>query len=845
MNANFLKKAMPFIIAVVIFLLVAMIYCQPALQGKVLGSTDNQQWRGMAQQSIEFKEKHGLYPYWTNSMFSGMPGYQIAFETPNKISIGVLHNYIFTLGLPKPINFFFLACIMAYFLLMVLRVNPWLGIMGAIAYAYSTYDPIIISVGHDTKMICIGYAPGVIASLLLIFQKKYVIGTVLTSLLAAMILWQNHIQITYYTLIIAVAIGIAYLIDAIRNKRVKDVMVAGSLALFAGLIALGVNIINIWPMNEYVKETMRGGRSELTDPAHPKNKTKGGFDKDYAFTWSYGIAESLTVLVPDLYGGGSGNTQLNSGDSKFAEKLTEIGYPEETALRYANSTSYWGPQQQGTSGPVYLGAVICFLTILCSVFVKNWLKWGLIAASIFGFILSWGRHFETVNYFLFDYLPLYNKFRAPTMALVIPQLCFALMACLGANEILFGNVKKEEAWKNFKLGAYITGALFALMIIFYFTFDYTGPNDAALKQNFASGMLQQASQTQQPTPQMQQQAEETARGLIIGLKDDRKSLFGKDLLRSLFLVALAAGAIFLFLKNKLSAIVTLSALILLSSFDLLAVGRRYLNNENFVEPTDFESMFVPTPADLKIKTDTSYYRVFDQTSNSPFEDARASFHHNSVGGYSPVKLALYQDIIQRQLSSGNMQVFNMLNAKYFITAGQKSGQSEERLNPGALGNAWFVKDIKIAKNADDEMRILTTLNTKDSAVMDARYQNILTTNTVFDSTASIKLIENLNDKISYESNANSNQFAVFSEVYYPYGWDAFIDGKKTPYTRVNYLLRGMPVPAGSHKIAFIFEPRSVILSDKITMWLSILLYVMLVAGIVIEVKSARSGKGIA
>lgn len=845
MNATFLKKATPHIIAVVIFLVVAVVYCQPALQGKVLGSTDNQQWRGMAQQSFEFKEKHGIYPYWTNSMFSGMPGYQIAFETPNKISIGFLHNYIFTLGLPKPINFFFLACIMAYFLFMVLRVNPWLGIMGAIAYAYSTYDPIIISVGHDTKMICIGYAPGVIGALLLIFQKRYIIGTVLTSLLAAMILWQNHIQITYYTLIIALALGIAYAVHAIRNGKVKDVVVAGALALFAGAIALGVNIINIWPMNEYVKETMRGGRSELTDPSHPKNKTKGGFDKDYAFTWSYGISETLTILVPGLYGGGSGGNQLTSGSSKFAEKLTDIGQPEDTALRYANSTAYWGPQQQGTSGPVYLGAVVCFLTILCLVFVKHWIKWGLVAASIFAFILSWGKNFEAVNYFLFDYLPMYNKFRAPTMSLVIPQLCFAVLACLGANEVLFGNLKKEEAWKKFRMGTYITGGIFALVVIMYFSFDYTGPNDAGLKQNFVSGMLQQASQTQQPTPQMQQQAEEFARGLMSGLKEDRQSLFGKDLLRSLLLVLLAAGAIFLYLKNKLSAVVTLSALVLLSSFDLLSVGKRYLNNDDFVEPTDFESMFVPTPADLKIKADSGNYRVFDQTSNSPFEDARASFHHNSVGGYSPVKLALYQDIIQRQLAAGNMQVFNMLNTKYFITADQKTGQPEEHINPGALGNAWFVKGIKIAKNADDEMSILTTLNTKDSAVIDARYQNMIATKPVFDSMASVKLIENLNDKISYQSNATSNQFAVFSEVYYPYGWDAYIDGKKTPYTRVNYLLRGMPVPAGSHKIEFIFEPRSVILSDKITMWLSILLYLMLVAGIVVEFRRTQSGKGIA
>lgn len=836
---------MPHIIAVVIFLVVAVIYCQPALQGKVLGSTDNQQWRGMAQQSFEFKEKHGLYPYWTNSMFGGMPGYQIAFETPNKISIGFLHNYIFTLGLPKPINFFFLACIMAYFLLMVLRVNPWLGIMGAIAYAYSTYDPIIISVGHDTKMICIGYAPGVIAALLLIFQKRYIIGTVLTSLLAAMILWQNHIQITYYTLITALCIGIAYSVYAIRNGKVKDVVVAGALALFAGGIALGVNIINIWPMNEYVKETMRGGRSELTDPSHPKNKTKGGFDKDYAFTWSYGISETFTLIVPGIYGGGTAGSLLTSGNSKFAEKFEEVGQTEENSLGTANFLAYWGPQQQRTSGPVYLGAIICFLTILSIIFIENWIKWGLVAASIFGIILSWGKNFETVNYFLFDYLPMYNKFRAPTMALVIPQLCFTVLACLGANEILFGNLKKEEAWQKFRLGAYITGGLFALLIILYFSFDYTGPIDASTKQSFASNMLQAASQAQQPTPQLQQQADDFSRGLMNGLKEDRKSLFGQDLLRSLLLVVLAAGSIFLFFKNKLTAIITLTALVLLSSFDLLAVGKRYLNNVHFVEPTDFESMFIPNQADLKIKTDTGYYRVFDQTSNSPFEDARASYHHNSVGGYSPVKLALYQDIIQRQLSAGNMQVFNMLNTKYFITADQKTGQPEEHINPGALGNAWFVKGFKIAKNADDEMSILTTLNTKDSAVIDARYQDMIATKPVYDSTASIKLIENLNDKISYQSNSNSNQFAVFSEVYYPYGWDAYIDGKKTSYTRVNYLLRGMPVPAGSHKIEFIFEPRSVILSDKITMWLSILLYIMLVAGIVLEFRRAQSGKGLA
>lgn len=842
MNSPFFKKLLPHIIAAVIFLVVAVIYCQPALQGKVLNQHDSQGWKGMAQQSFEFKEKYGHFPYWTNSMFSGMPGYQIAFETPNKISIGILHNYIFTLGLPAPMNFFFLACIMAYFLFMVLRVNPWIGIMGAIVYAYSTYDPVIIAVGHNTKMICLGYAPGVIAALLLIFQRRYILGTVLTALFAAMILWQNHIQITYYTLITALAIGIAFAIHGIRTASLKHVITSGALALLAGGVALGVNTINIWPMNEYTKETMRGGRSELSDTTNKSNKSKGGLDKDYAFMWSYGISESLTVLVPNIYGGSNGGNGIKSGSSKFAERLSEAGMPEENAVQYANQYAYWG-NQPFTSGPVYLGAVVCFLMILSMIFVRHWIKWGILAACIFAFILSWGKNLESVNYFLFDYLPLYNKFRAPSTALVIPQLGFAILACLAANEILFGSLKKEEAWQKFRKALFIMGGIFVVLVMMYFSFDYSGKSDTALKQNFASGMLQQASQGKQPTPEMQQQANEFANSLLSGLKEDRKSLYGKDLLRSIFFVLIAAASIGLYLKNKMKAVLALAILVIISSIDLLAVGRRYLNNDNFVEPADFESVFVPTAADLKIKADPDkYYRVFDQTASSPFEDARASYHHNSVGGYSPVKLALYQDLIQRQLSAGNIQVFNMLNTKYFIVPNQSNNQPEAQLNPGALGNAWFVKGIHFAKNADGEMNALTTLNTKDSAVIDTRYRNIAGDAPAYDSAASIKLTENLIDKITYRSSSHSKQFAVFSEVYYPHGWDAFLDGNKVTYTRVNYLLRGMPVPAGDHTIEFRFEPRSVILGDKITMWLSILLYAMLIVGLWLEFKRKKESK---
>lgn len=837
MNSSF-KIALPHILAIAIFLIVAVIYCQPALQGKVLNNVDNQGWRGMAQQSFEFKEKYGRFPYWTNSMFSGMPGYQIAFETPNKISIGVLHNYIFTLGLPKPINYFFLACLMAYFLFMVLRVNPWIGVMGAITYAYSTYDAVIIAVGHDTKMICIGYAPAVIASLLLLFQKRYILGTVLTALFAAMIVWQNHIQITYYTFITALALGIAFTIYSIRKGEAKHVIITGALAIIAGAVALGVNTINIWPMKEYAKETMRGGRSELTDTTNQSNKSEGGLNKDYAFYWSYGISETFTILVPGIYGGSNGGNELKAEGSKFVEKLSEVGIPEENAVQAANTYAYWGTQPS-TSGPVYLGAVICFLFILGMVFLKGWVKWGIFGACIFAFSLAWGKNFESINYFLFDYLPLYNKFRAPTMALVIPQLGFGMIACLAANEILYGNVDKEDLWKKFRLASFITIGILALLAIMYISFDYTGKNDAALRQNFVTGMMQQAAGGQQPNPQMQQQADDLARSIMNGLKEDRQSLFGIDLLRSVFFILVAAGAIALFLKNKINGTMALVVIVLMSSIDVLAVGKRYLNNEKFVEPTDFESIFIPTQADIKIKTDSGYFRVFDQTSNSPFEDSRTSYHHNSIGGYSPVKLALYQDIIERQLSKSNLQVYNMLNTKYFIAANSQGQQPEAQLNPEALGNAWFVKGIRFAKNADEEMNILSTLNTKDSVVIDTRFQKIAGNQPAFDSSASIELIQNLNDKISYKSRAANNQFAVFSEVHYPHGWNAYIDGKKTDYSRVNYVLRGMPVPSGDHTIEFRFEPRSVILGDKITMWLSVLLYLMLVAGLVLEFRNKR------
>lgn len=847
MMNSFIKKALPHLIAILAFVLIAVVYCQPAFQGKVLNQSDIQGWKGMAQQSFEFKEKYGHMPYWITSMFSGMPGYQTAFESSNPFSVVYLHH-LFTLGLPKPASFFFLACLMGYFLFMVLRVHPWVGAMGAIAYAYATFDPIIVAVGHDTQMICIAYAPALIGSVLLIFQRRYLAGTALTALFASLMIAFNHLQISYYTLITALCIAVTFAVYAIRAGEWKHLIRAAALAVLAGAIAAGVNTVSLWPTSELVKETMRGGRSELTDTTASKsNKTKGGLDKDYAFQYSYGIDEVLTVMVPNLYGGENGGTQISGEKSKFVEKAAEISMPEDQALSYANSLAYWGGQTP-TSGPVYLGAVICFLFIAGMVWVKHWIKWGVFAACMIGFILAWGKNLPGVNYFLFDHLPLYNKFRAPSMAMVMPQLGFVIIASLAAQTILFGDLDRTELWKRFRLTGIITLSVLAVLALLYFSFDYKGKNDASFRQNIASSLTRGQSAGQQPTPQMQQQADDFARSIMNGLQDDRQGLFGKDLLRSLFFILLAAGCVYLFIQKKIERTVALVALVLLSSLDLLTAGRRYLNADNFIEPDEYESFFTPNAADNQIDAyqkahPGEFFRVFDQAAaQGPFQDSRASYLHHSVGGYSPAKLALYQDIIERQLAPGNINVFNMLNTKFFIAQDPATGQAAAQLNPGALGNAWFVKNISFAKNADDEMNRLSQLNTKDSAVIDQRYQAVAGTQTGFDGAGSIQLIENVNDKISYKSSSPAAQFAVFSEVYYPHGWDAYVDGKKAAYSRVNYILRGMPVSAGNHTIEFRFEPRSVILGDKITTAFSVLVYLLLIAVVVLEWRAWQKKK---
>ncbi|MBN9380394.1 MAG: YfhO family protein [Chitinophagaceae bacterium] len=827
MNSPFLKKALPHILAILVFLVVAIVYCKPALEGLVVNQHDTLGYKGMVQQSLEYKEKYGHFPLWTESMFSGMPAYNIAIEQQSKISLGYL-IYILTLGMPAPISYFFAACVCMYILCMVLRINPLIGMLASLAYAYATYDPIIIAVGHVTKMQAIAYAPGVIASLLLIYQRKWLWGAVLLTCFSMFQVGTGHLQVVYYTLISAGFLTLYYFIDSWRKKEIKPLLVGVAIAGGAFLIGFGSLAVLNLPTNELAKETMRGGRTELTGGNAGKTMSKGGLSPEYAFNWSYGIPETFNLLVPNAQGPGDLGKVI-TGNSKFADKLTEVGVPEDQALAMANAYSYWG-NQPGTAGPAYLGAVCWMLFILGLVFIKGWQKWWLVSITIVGIVLAWGKNFSTINDFLLYHLPYYNKFRAPTIAMILPQFGVPLLGALGLDALVRSQESAAVLWKKFRRVMIISAGLLVVTAGFYFTASYRSENDAMIQQRF----VQMASRGQQ-TPQALQQATELAGSLMSGIRADRQSIFGSDLLRTFILIALAVTLIALYLKGKYKQqLILLGGLLVLSSFDILAVGRRYLNEDSFIDAAEYENQLAPTAANTRIKADPDKnFRVYDQAVGNPFQDSHTSYYHNSIGGYSPAKLGLYEDLIENQLQKGNMQVFNMLNTKYFIQP-NPSGQPEARLNPGAFGPCWFVKSLHYVKDGNEEMKALDSVNVRDTAIIQQKYQPLVKFQPMEDSTAKILLVENLNDKITYKSSAKTGQFAVFSEIYYDKGWSAFIDGNKADIIRVDYVLRGMSIPAGEHNIEFRFEPKSFYTGDKITTWCGILGYLLLLAAVVAE-----------
>jgi len=828
MNRFDWKKLVPHAIAVAIFLIVALVYCKPALQGKVLQQSDITQWKGMAKDIYDYKAKYGEAPLWTNGMFSGMPGYLIAGKTNNVVP------YYFTeaisLFLPKPFQFFFLACICFYFLAQVLRSNPWVSIVGALAYAYATYNPVIVAVGHDTKMLSIALLPGLLGSLILIYEKKYLMGAALTAFFAGALVSQNHYQIVYYGLIAAILMTLAYAIHWIMAKEFKHLAIAAVVTIAAGLTGVLSNAVVLFPNYEYTQATIRGG-SALADSTSKIGKE--GLSKDYAFSYSMFKSEPMVLMFPKIFGGSSDHAEIKEDKSKTVAALQNIQQQQiqQQIGQYFVSQNeqgeifprtYWGGIG-GTSGPPYAGAIICFLAILAFFVLDGKHKWWILTATLLTVMMSWGSYFDGFNSWLLKVLPMYNKFRAPSMIMVVPTLLFCMLAVMALQKVVFEQNDTAALWKQLKKGFIAAGAVIVFAFALYVSYDYQSENEVEL--------LKQVAQLQDP--QQKSFFEQPVKSIANAIKEDRQSLFLSSILRTLFFAGIAAVVLWLANRKTIKPNIALAIIGLFAFIDVMAVNVTYLNSNNFKDKEEYNVVFEPTKADSDILQDSSYYRVLDvaQGIGAAFnQGALTSYFHKNIGGYHPAKLSIYQDLIEKQLYNypNCKPVLDMLNTKYVITG--QPGQTTAQINAGALGAAWFVKGINFVNTAKAEMDALTTLNVKDSAVANEAYRKTLQ-NFSFDSTASISLLQNKNDSLTYKSKAATPQLAVFSEVFYDKGWNAYIDGKQTDIAKVNYVLRALIVPAGEHTIEFKFEPKSHQMGWTITTITSILMMLLLAAGL--------------
>jgi len=825
------KDLLPHVIAVVVFVVVALVYCKPILQGKELHQSDVSLWKASAQNSFEYKEKHGVFPLWTNGQFSGMPAFQITSVGTNPVSIIYAAN-VLTLNLPKPVSFFFLACVCFYFLSLVLRVNPYISLFGALSYAYATYNPIIIAEGHDTKMQAIAYLPAFIGSLLLLYHKKYLWGTTLTALFTGLLISANHLQITYYAALIALIMSISFGIHWIREKNFKQLFASASLVIFAAMLGIMVNAVTLFTTYEYSKRTIRGG-SQLGD--EKSTVTKTGLSKDYALSYSMYKTEPLVMMFPRAYGGSSHQLEMAEDKSKAIEALQQM--PQQLGQQIQGFLQfYWGgiDGAGGTKGPPYLGAIVCFLAILGFVMLDGKHKWWILTACVFTFLLSSGKYLEGFNTMVLKYLPFYDKFRAPSMILVIPTLLLSMMSVMSLNHIL-SRENRESVFEHYKKGLLAVAAVFVVALLVYFTADFTSEPDRMLLQNIST-----------ITDAQQKAAIETPiRSFLNGLKEDRQSLFMGDLLRSFLFILVAGLAIFLFLKRKLNALAVTLVVGLFAFIDVMAIDTKYLNSDNYQESTDSEDRFKPSAVDQQIAKDTGYYRVLDVSQGIPAAfnggPLTAYFHH-SIGGYHPAKLSIYQDLIEKQLYNfpNCLPVLDMLNTKYIITSSQQNGQQlMAQENPEALGAAWFVQTIDTKKGPAEVMKALSNFNPKDTAILDEADKKNLVAHAVKDSSAYIKLLYNNNDLIEYESSSKNTEFAVFSEIYYDAGWVATIDGKEAPIVRTNYVLRGLQIPAGNHRIQFEFKPASFYNSNRAAIGASAFIWLMLTGAIVLTLRKPK------
>ena len=836
------QQVMPHLVSIAIFLVVALIFAKPALEsGVVMKQGDVTNWEGMSHQSFQYKEKHGHFPLWTPAMYAGMPAYQIAMDGP-WTPLGIIDT-VLKLGLPKPINMFFLACICFYFLCICLRIRPWVAVIGGLAFAYSTTFPIFITAGHDTQVLALAYAPAVLAGVILLFDKKYISGFITTALFTGLQVAMGHQQVTYYMFLVIGIMVLFLLINGIRTGNAAPSAKAIGLIALGSIIGIMVNAMTLLTVWDYSKESKRNGqlvmdKKQNTNEVVEGDKTKG-LSKEYAFQWSYGWQESMTLMFPGAQGYGSHGAERD-GEQFLYPKLTETSHvaqfltgklnvPEEQAANIALQQSgslYWG-DQPFTAGPIYLGAIVCMLFLFAMVYLDGTHKWWILTAAILGVLMALGKHFPAFNYFLFDHFPLYNKFRVPTMALEITGLVVPIALALGLEKLI---ASTTIDMKKLQLAALVTGAVFVMAATVYFTSDYSIENKkrtVAMTQLMSNGqnanMRAAMDSIEQLYPAeidnhvfenflyMAKGDVATAKGLLTALREDRQSAFGSTILRSLIFVLLAMGIIYLFVIKKINAVMMLAGVGILTVVDLLGMDSNYLNSFSFGSKENYESSEFPlTPADQAILQDKDpNFRVLNMASGAnPFiGDSHTSYYHKSIGGYHPARLGIYDDLIEHQFSgSPNFNVINMLNTKYIIQQTQQQGGAMAVPNPNALGNVWFVKNVKLVNGPVEEMKALNNFNPATDAIVDNKFNTPITGWQPADSTATIKQTAFDFENITYESNSSAPHLAVFSEIFYK-DWHAYIDGKEAPIAKADYVLRALLIPAGKHTLEFKFIPK--------------------------------------
>ena len=805
MNFN-IKQCFPHVLAILLFVIASVLYFSPILQGKQIKQHDISQYIGMSKQHKDFNKTDSPETYWTDAAFGGMPTYQLGAKYP--------HNYIKKLDsllrfLPRPADYVFLYFICFYVLLLVLKVDWRYALLGSFAFGFSTYYLVILGAGHNSKAHAIAYFPLVLAGIFLVFRKRYLLGFILTAIAMGLELSANHPQMTYYLLLLVLVIGIVYLVDAFKKKEVKHFFVSVGIMSVAVILALGLNATNLLATAEYAKESTRS-KSELTiNPNGSPKQLTDGLSKEYITHWSYGIGESLNLFVPGLYGGS--NSEPIKKDALVVKKMQRMfGISAKEAQQFAGQLMYWG-EQPGVSGPAYIGAVVIFLFVLGLFLVKGRMKKWIIFGGGLILLLSWGKNFSLLTDFFIEYVPLYDKFRAVSSMQVIVELVIPILAIFGLHKFLNSYEKKEEKLKALK---YTVGISAGLAIVFYVLkgsiFDFVGNRDGMLLENYGPDFLKM-------------------------IKEQRESLFTTDVLRTLVFVLLSATTLWLYLKDKLKENVVLLVIGCLIVFDLVGVDKRYVNSDNFVSARQVNEPFKISKADAQIKEDTSHYRVLDFSSN-PFSDARTSYFHKAFGGYHAAKPKRAEDIFEFYVSKNNIGVVNMLNIKYIIQ--DNKGQLVALNNPYTNGNAWFVEELKTVATADEEIVLLDTLNLKKQAVIQLG-QAELKPAYELDSLASIELKLYKPNHLIYETSNTNDGLAVFSEMYYKDGWDAYIDGELTPHFRANYLLRGLGIPKGKHTITFKFEPQVIKTGSSIALGSSVGLLLLILGGLFYEFKKKK------